>query len=336
MADITAPVLLARRVCHYRGAPTAHVVHRHGGEVRHRGVAASFWFRPLAAALSEVPTDDRELPALVHARTSDLADVTVQVTLTYRFADPDLAATRLDFGVDPRTGDPHGEPLQQVAQVLTELAQQYATDVVGAMPVVRAVSQGPAAVRAGVAAGLEADARLAEIGLAVIGVRVLAVRPDGDLERALATPTRESVQADADRATFERRALAVERERAIAENELQSQIELATREEQLVVQRGANARRKAAEDAAAQQIAADADAAVKRTRAAADAEVTRVVGQARADAEAAAMAVHADVPPHVLLALAARDLAGNLPEIGTLQLTPDVIGQALTRIAGQR
>ncbi|MFN8074857.1 MAG: SPFH domain-containing protein [Kineosporiaceae bacterium] len=335
MAHITAPVLLGGRLRHYRGTPTVYVVHRQGGEVRHRGVAASFWFRPLSAALSEAPTDDRELPALVHARTSDLADVSVQLTLTYRFADPDLAATRLDFGVDPRRGEAGGEPLQQVAQVLTELAQQYATEVVGTLPVAAAVAQGPAAVRDNLTARLHADPRLAEIGLQVIGVRVLALRPDADLERALATPTREAVQADADRATFERRALAVERERAIAENELQSRIELAVREEQLVVQQGANARRKAAEDAAAQQIAADAEAAAKRTRAAADAEVTRVVGQARADAEAAAMAVHQGVPPQVLLALAARELAGNLPEIGTLQLTPDVLGQALAHVAGR-
>ncbi len=39
--------------------------------------------------------------------------------------------------------------------------------------------------------------------------------------------TREAVQQDADRATYERRADAVHRERAIAENELANQIELA-------------------------------------------------------------------------------------------------------------
>ena len=57
------------------------------------------------------------------------------------------------------------------------------------------------------------------------------------------------MQQEADRATFERRAVAVERERAIGENELQTQIELARREEQLVAQRGANARREAEEEA---------------------------------------------------------------------------------------
>jgi hypothetical protein len=44
--------------------------------VKHEGIGQSFWYRPLTAVLSEVPVDDRELPPLFHARTSDFADVT--------------------------------------------------------------------------------------------------------------------------------------------------------------------------------------------------------------------------------------------------------------------
>ena len=81
---------------------------------------------------------------------------------------------------------------------------------------------------------------------------MVAVRPEPEVEKALRTPTRERVQQEADKATFERRAVAVERERAIGENELQTQIELARREEQLVIQRGVNTRREAEEAAAAE------------------------------------------------------------------------------------
>ena len=58
---------------------------------------------------------------------------------------------------------------------------------------------------------------------------VIALRPEPEVEKALRTPAREQIQQEADRSTYERRAVAVERERAIAENELQSQIELARR-----------------------------------------------------------------------------------------------------------
>src|SRR5256885_7664949 len=80
MADVTHRLFLR----HLRGAPTAWVRHVVRGKAAHEGTGLSFWYRPLTAVLSEVPVDDRELPLLFHARTSDFADVTVQATVTYR------------------------------------------------------------------------------------------------------------------------------------------------------------------------------------------------------------------------------------------------------------
>ena len=72
MADITRRLFLR----HLRGAPTSWVRHYVRGRVKHEGIGQSFWYRPLTAVLSEVPVEDRELPLLFHARTSDFADVT--------------------------------------------------------------------------------------------------------------------------------------------------------------------------------------------------------------------------------------------------------------------
>ena len=321
---------------HLRSTPTQYVVHLRDGRVAHAGTGASFWFGPLSAALSEVPVDDRELPLLFHARTRDFTDVTVQATIGYRFAEPQLAARRLDFSIDPGSGAPSGTPLDQVALLLTELAQSYALDAIAAMPLAEALGTGIAVVRGRIAEGLDLDPRLPDVGLAVVTVRVLALRPPPDLERALQTPAREVVQGDADRATYERRALAVERERAIGENELQSRIELAVRAEQLVAQEGANERRRAAEAAAAERISAEASGERDRLRAAATADSTRLVGAAEAEAEQARAAAYADVDPRVLLVLALRELAPHLPEIGSVTLTPDVVTGALAAIAAGR
>ena len=187
-------------------------------------------------------------------------------------------------------------------------------------------------VRSVIAEGLAGDARLAETGIAVVGVRVVAVRPEPEVEKALRTPTREQVQQDADKATFERRAVAVERERAIGENELQTQIELARREEQLVAQRGANARREAEENAAAGTVATDAEARRTVTLAEARAEGTRLAGAAQGDAEAARVGAYRDVSETVLLALAVKELAANLPKIETLVLSPDLVSKALAQL----
>src|SRR4051794_38684155 len=300
MADITRR--LGRR--HLRGAPTAHIRHHRSGTLVHDGPGLSFWFRSLTAALSEVPVDDRELAMTFHARTADFQDVAVQATVTYRISDPAVAAARLDFSIDPDTGVWRGAPLEQLGTLLTETAQQHALDVLARTPLSAALVDGVAAVRERVAAGLAAEPRLPATGIEVVAVRVVALRPEPEVERALRTPARERIQQDADRATFERRAVAVENERAISENELDSRIELARREEQLVSQQGANARRLAEEEAAAAVVRTESERGRRTTLATAEAEALRTIGAATAAAEADRLAAHQQVDPAVLHALA--------------------------------
>ncbi|MFJ9041088.1 SPFH domain-containing protein [Streptomyces sp. NPDC102406] len=328
MADITKR--LGWR--HLWAAPTSHVRHHRSGQLAHDGSGLSFWFRPLTAALSEVPVDDQELAMTFHARTADFQDVAVQATVTYRIADPAVAAERLDFSVDPDTGVWRGAPLEQLGTLLTESAQQHALEVLARTPLAAALSGGVPAVRERVTQGLGEEPRLPATGIEIVTVRVMAVRPEPEVERALRTPARELIQQEADRATYERRAVAVERERAIAENELASQIELARREEQLVEQRGANNRREAEEEAAADAVRADAEADRSVRLARAEAEGAREVGEARAHAQAAWLRVHGDVGVATLHALTGTRLAENLPRIDSVTVTPDLLTGLLARL----
>lgn len=328
MADIRSYPLTR----HLRGAPTAHVRHVRRGKLAHGGTGLSFFFRPLSAVLSEVPVDDRELPLLFHARTADFQDLAVQASVTFRVTDPATACARIDFSIDPDTGRWRGTPLEQVAGLLTETAQQQVLSMIATTRLAGVLSDGLGQIRDRMLQGLTADPRLAETGIAVIGARVVAVSPEPEVEKALRTPAREEIQQDADRASYERRALAVERERAIAENELHNQIELARREEELIAQRGANTRRQAEDAAAASRVEAGAQADKERLLATARAEGHRALGEAKAAGEAARVAAYGQLSEPGLLALAAKDLAGSLPQIGTLVLTPDLLGSLLARL----
>ncbi|WP_419995182.1 SPFH domain-containing protein [Streptomyces boninensis] len=329
MADIT------RRLGwrHLRSAPTAHIRHLRRGRTVHDGTGLSFWFRPRTAALSEVPVDDRELAMTFHARTRDFQDVTVQATVTYRVSDPAVAATRIDFSIDPDTGAWRGNPLEQLATLLTETAQQHALDVLARTPLAEAMADGVAAVRNRVSGALADEPRLSATGLEPVATRVVAIRPEPEVERALRTPAREQIQQEADRATYERRALAVERERAIAENELSNKIELARREEQLIAQQGANARRDAEEDAAADGVRAEAEAARTVRLAQAQAAAARETGEAKAHAQAEWLRAHTELSDATLQTLATIRLAENLPRVRSLTLTPDVLTGLLSRLA---
>ncbi|MFN8526920.1 MAG: SPFH domain-containing protein [Chloroflexota bacterium] len=329
---------------HYRGEPNAFAVRFSHGRRSAVGEGRAFWFRPLVTAISEVPVDDRDVEFLIKGRSQDFQDVATSGVVTYRVTDAATLAERVDFSIDLRFGRWRGTPLEQIAGLITQLAQHHAADYVTRTPLRAILNDGVDEIRGRVLRGLTADHQLASMGLSIVAVRVAAVRPSADVEKALQTPTREQIQQDADEATFARRALAVEKERAIQENELATQIELARRNEQLVAQEGANERRRAEEAASAQRVSAEAaaeqaliaaraEATAVRERAAAEADRVRIVDGERVTQERARVAVYAEQGSSAVLALVIQEAIKNLPEIGQVNITPDMISAALSRLA---
>jgi len=317
---------------HLRSEPTAHVLRYRKGRLLQSGTGLAFWFYPMNAAVAEVPTDGRELPFLVHGKSADFQDVAVQGEIHYRIANPEALAGRIDFSIDLATGRVLKNPLDQVATMLTGQCQQAAVQRVTGVNIRELLVEGPAVIRAHLEAEFRDDARLTEMGIEVVTVRVAAVSPTAELEKALQTPTREQLQQTADQAIFERRAVAVEKERAIAENELQSQIELARREETLIEQQGQNARRRAEEEAAAEVVGAETRAKTVRMGAEARAEQIRLVEGAKVAAEGDRLAEYRELAPEVILGLAAQELAGKLTTIEHLNVTPDMLATGLANL----
>ena len=254
----------------------------------------------------------------------------MQGVVTYRVVDPVRIANRVDFSVDTRSGAYQKQPLESLALLLVQLAQQIAWDYVATHGLQTILEDGFTALRERIDEGLVSDESLPLMGVEVVTVRVSAVQPIPELERALQMPALEAIQQRADEATFQRRALAVEKERAIQENEAQTRLELARREEELIDQRGKNARREASERAAASRIEIEANAQAEVLIAEAEAESTRVVEEARVEAERNRMEIYAAMPPNVMFALAARELAGKLQRIEHLNVTPELLGPLFT------
>ena len=320
-------------VSHVRGQATSWTLYWKGGRLRRSGRGLAFYFRSLAANLAEVPLDDRDLTFLFHGRSSDFQDVVIQGVITYRVDNPEAIANRVDFSLDLKSGAYARTPLEQLADRFTQLAQQHVWAIVTRTSLADLLKNGVEQVRAAIVAGLAADAGLKEMGLVVVSVRVSTMQPDAEVEKALQTPTRELIQQQADEATFSRRALAVEKERAIAENELQNRIELARRQARLVDQEGLNARRQAEELAAAAKIAAEGTAERARIESAAEAEVIRAVQGERVAIEKERVAAYAAVPREVLVAMAAREFAEKIKSINHVNFSPDALSPFLADLA---
>lgn len=319
---------------HLRADSSSHVLRYRRGRLHRQGRGLAFWFMPMSASIAEVPVDDRELTFLFHGRSGDFQDVVAQGVITYRIVDPARLAERIDFTVDLAGGVHRHQPLEKLASMLTELAQELAYDYVASATIREILARGPGEIRSRIEAGLGKDEGLADLGLAVVATRVSAIKPSSDLEKAMETPTREDIQRLADEATFARRAQAVEKERAIAEAELQNHIELAIREEKLIDKRGHNDRKQASEKAAAQRIDSDARSERAKVESAAKAEGIKMVEGARLVSERERMDIYRDLPSRVILGLAARELAGKLHRIDHLNLSPELLGPQLLNLIG--
>jgi regulator of protease activity HflC (stomatin/prohibitin superfamily) len=305
-------------VAQLRSDASSHIIRYRKGRVRQSGRGLVFWFRPETASIAELPMDDREMVLFVNGRSQDFQTIAVQGTLTWHVADPALLAERVDFSIGLFTGAYQGEPIERIETRLAGLANQTVLQYLSEAPVRALLDAGVEPLRVRLQTMLAEDASLAEIGIAVVAVRLTNLAPSSELERALQTPTFESLQQKADQATFERRALAVEKERAIAENELANRTELARREKMLIAEEAENARNRATGLAEAQQVEAGAEA-----------ERIRTVESARSEAEQARIAIYRDLPPSVLLGLAARELAGKLDTIEHVNVTPDLLAAVL-------
>jgi regulator of protease activity HflC (stomatin/prohibitin superfamily) len=305
-------------VRHLRAEPNQFILHYRSGAVVRRGAGLAYWFMPLNAAIAQLPVEDVETTFVLTERTADYQDVSVQSTLTYRVVDAEAAAARINFTVSLESGAWVEEPLERLASLWSQRARRSARAYLTGVPLVDAVGRGAEVVRAAMDDALRADPEIAAMGLAVVSVQVQRVAPMPDVEKALQTPVREAIQQRADEAVFARRAQAVENERAIKQNELSTEIELARRQEDLIRRAGAN-----------RLLDAQQQAEAGLVRATGEADAQRLIAAADADAEARRVSIWEAAPTRVILGMAAQQLAGKIDSINHLNLTPDMLGATL-------
>lgn len=331
---------------HLRAEPNQYILHYKKGRLVRQGAGLAYWFNPLNAALAQVPVEDCEATFMLKERSRDLQEVSVQVTITYRFADPAAAAKRLNFTIGLTTGSWVEQPLEKLAAFWSTRAQEPTRRYLAGVLLTEAVQSGAAAIHDAIALALSADAEIPAMGLGVVGVQVVKVSPVADLEKALQTPTRESLQQKADEAIFARRALAVEKERAIKENELATQIELAKRQEALIEQNGANKLRdvrltaesekeRITAEIERQQLAAEGNARAAEVVAEGNAKAAKLMADAKAEGDRLRVEVWQKAAGKVLVGLALQELAAHIGKIEHLSITPDLFAAAFKNLLSE-
>jgi hypothetical protein len=323
--------------------PTQYVIHYKSGRPRREGAGLAFWYFAPTASIVVVPTASVNEPFIFPEVTADYQEVTIQGQITYRVADPRRTASLLNFTLGPR-GTYASEDPQKLSQRLIDQVQVAMRAEVQALPLRQVLASGEALV-ARVATLLSRHPTVEALGLELLGLSLLAVKPRPETAKALEAEAREALLGRADEAIYARRNAAVEQERIIKENELATEIAVENkkrqvREAQMDAERSVQERRlqiKREEMTGLIGLEEQKQALVALTasnaREEADAKAYGLSATMRAfgDADPKLLQALASVgmEPGQLMALAFRDLADNAAKIGQLNVSPDLLREML-------
>lgn len=308
-----------------KAAPTTYILHYHGGRLRREGAGLAFFYFGPATTLVAVPLASADVPFAFNEVTQDFQAVTLQGQLTYRVADPKRLAAVLDFTIR-RDGSHVSDDPEKVAERLVQATQILARAVAERLTLREALVSSDVFVR-DVLAGLRASDVVTMLGIEILGLSVMGVRPTPDMARALEAEAREGLQRESDEAIYARRNAAVEQERRIKESELNTEIAVQEKQRQI------------------RETQMAADIAVEEQR---GALIERRSANDRRDADARAYGLQATLEPlrgvdwrtlmaighggdpKLMIALAFRELAENAGKIGELNVTPDLLRSLLS------
>ena len=326
-----------------KAQPTQHVIQYRNGQPRREGAGLAFWYFQPTSSIVLVPTASVNEPFISEEVTSDFQDVTVQGQVTYRVADPRSTATLLNFTLDA-AGNYASEDPQKLSQRLIDQVQVAMRAAIQALSLQQALAAGEALVER-VSQALAGHPTIRALGVEVLGLSVLAIKPKPDTARALEAEAREALLRRADEAIYARRNAAVEQERAIKENELSTEVAVENkkrqvREAQMEAERSVQELKLRIQN---EEIAGKTSLerqnkdlvtlASANAREEADAKAYGLAAMMRSfgDADPKLLQALASVgmAPGQLLALAFRDLAENATKIGQLNVTPDLLREML-------
>jgi hypothetical protein len=323
--------------------PTEYVIQFRNGRPRREGAGLSMLYFSPTSSIVVVPTASVNEPFISEEVTADYQDVTIQGQVTYRVANPRRTAALLNFTLNTKGGYASEDP-QKLSQRLIDQVRVAMRAQLQAMPLRDTLTSGERLV-ALVGETLRKAPTIEALGLEVLGLSILAIKPKPETARALEAEAREELLRRADEAIYARRNAAVEQERAIKENELNTEIAVENKkrqikEAQMEADRAVRERRRQIEQeeltgkiSIEQRKRELVELAATNAKQEADVKAygidTTMKAFAASDPKVLQALASVGMQPGQLLALAFRDLADNAAKIGQLNVSPDLLREIL-------
>lgn len=324
--------------------PTTFVQQFKAGRVKRAGAGLSFWHYAPTTTLVAVPIATTEAPLIFEEVTADFQEITVQGYITYRIAEPEKIATLLDFTLTQKGKGYTTDDPKKLQQRITNLAKVTIRKALKTMNLRAAINAADTLVDT-VEPELVAAREINALGVEILGLAILAIKPTPETARALEAEAREQILKEADDAIYARRNAAVEQERTVKENELNTEVAIENKKREIQ-----NAKMKAEQAKQEKQHALRntentfaveqehkrkelVDIATENAKNEADAKAYGMKAMMKAidtlDVKALQAIALTGMNPDQLIANAFQELAVNADKIGQLNITPDLLNQLI-------
>ncbi|HKV37932.1 MAG TPA: SPFH domain-containing protein [Blastocatellia bacterium] len=329
-----------------RVQPTTYLLQYRDGKVVREGAGMSFFYYAPTSSLVAIPMASTDAPFIFNEVTNDFQEVALQGQATYRVADPKRLSQLLNFTLDAFGRNYVSDDSKKLPQRVINIIKVLTRKQVEALMLKEALRASDAIARQ-VLAGLAASAEVTALGIEIIGLSILAIKPTPETARALEADAREQLLKMADEAIYARRNSAVEQERAIKENELNTEIAVENKKRQ--IREAQMDAERAVQEKQHQLLEADmaskisleeknkqlVSLAVENARAEADAKAYAMGALMKAlegvDSRTIQALATAGMQPDQLLALSFLGLADKAERIGELNLSPDLMKELINR-----
>jgi len=324
--------------------PTTYLLQYRGGKIVREGLGLSFFYYAPTTSLVAVPVGSADVPFIFQETTADFQTVTIQGQVTYRVGDPKRLAALLNFTLTPNGQGYAAEDPKKLPERVIHVVNVLARAELQKLPLRDAI-RGSDGIVAAVKKRLATAEEIASLGLEILGLSVLAVKPVPETARALEAEAREKLFRESDEAIYKRRNSAVEQERAIKENELNTEIAVENkkrqiRETQMDAERAVQEKKHLVEkEAMAADIGMEGERkkfvalAAENARAEADARAygveTTMKALANTDVKVLQALASTSMKPEQLIAFAFQELAGKAEKIGQLNISPDLLRELM-------
>lgn len=324
--------------------PTTYLLQFRNGRIVREGTGLSFFYYAPTTSMVAVPVGSADQPFIFEETTADHQTITLQGQITYRVTDPRKLASLMNFTLAGNGHSYLSEDPEKLPQRVINLVHVLARAELERLALREALGAAQTIVT-NVRKGLVDSPEIAALGVDVLGLSLIAIKPTPETARALEAETRERLLLKADEAIFLRRNAAVEQERAIKENELNTEIAVENkkrqvREAQMDAEHAVQEKRHLLEAAALEAgITLEerrkglVSLATENAKAEADARAygvsTSMEALGKADPRVLQALANNGMKPEQLIAVAFQEIASRADKIGQLNISPDLMRELL-------